>query len=293
MKQLLAILLFAFLPGLSAQADVSVVTSTTDLAYLAKQVGGDLVRVNSIAGANADLHHIEVRPSYMVKVANADLALKVGMELDMWIDRIIDGSRNGRLTVVDCSKYVEPLEVPTFKVDASHGDLHRFGNPHYWTAPKQIPAIVRAIEEGLANVDPGHSAQFSENAKAFLESLNKSVDELSNLRERLNGLKVIYYHNSWPYFNEFAGITAADFIEPYPGIPPTPNHIRELIDLVKAEGIKVIAVEPYFDRRVPDKIADATGAKVVVLGPSIDDDGETSYADYLRHNMQTILGANQ
>lgn len=292
MKQLTYVLLILFLTVNVAAAKLKVVASTSDLAYFAEIIGGDKIEVFRIAPPNADIHFIEVRPSYMVTVKKADVALKVGLELDSWMDRIIDGSRNGNLRIVDCSKYIEPLEVPSFKADARYGDLHRYGNPHYWLSPNNLPAIFQAIEEGLAGSDPANAEFYSANSQEFLSALRQSVDSIMPQLAALAGKEVIYYHNSWPYFNKFVGLAAAGFIEPYPGVPPSPSHIAKLVKLIKEKNIPLIVMEPYFDRRVPEKLAIETGARLVVLYPSIGGRrSDENYFEWLRGNIDALLEA--
>lgn len=295
MKQnkILLLLLVLVLP-LSASAGLKVVASTSDLAYFAKVVGGDLVEVNSIANPKADLHYVETRPSYMVKLRDADVVLEVGLELDMWMTRLVDGSRNNRVKVVDCSKYVKPLEVPAFKPDASYGDLHRFGNPHYWLSPDNVGPIMQSITEGLSQVDPEHADSFEKNRQTFMDELDKELPAIKEMAAPLKGMELITYHNSWPYFAEYFGIELPGFIEKFPGVAPSPSHVSDVIDLVKQDHIKVIGMEPYFDKRIPEKIASVTGAKVVVLYPSIGGRNENeSYIDWLKGDVQALLEAEQ
>ncbi len=292
--KLISLLLVALLsmPGILA-AKVKVVASTADLAYFAEEIGGELIEIERIAPPNADIHFIEVRPSYMVKVSKADVALKVGLELDMWMDQIIDGSRNSRLIIVDCSRYIKPLEVPTFKADARYGDLHRFGNPHYWLGPQNVGDITQAIVEGLTEADAANADAYKMNRERFLEQLNSDLAALQPEIDRLKGLEAVYYHNSWPYFDRYVGITAVDFIEPYPGVAPSPSHVKELAEDVSSRGIKVIGVEPYFDKRVPEKIASESGAKVVTLYPSIKGrSGDESYVMWFKGNLDALLQAS-
>jgi zinc/manganese transport system substrate-binding protein len=273
-------------------AKINVVASTNDLAYFAHEIGGDFVEVSSIAPPTADVHFIEVRPSYMMKVKKADVVFKVGMELDLWMDRIIDGSRNNHLHIVDCSQYIERLEVPTFQADARYGDIHRFGNPHYWLGPQNVAPITQAIVEGLSAADPEHATQFVENRQKYLADLDKELPALQAQAGQLAGKEVIFYHNSWPYFDKFTGLVAAGYIEPYPGVAPSPSHVAEIIDLVQGRKIRVIAVEPYFDRRVPDKIASDTGARVITLYPSIGGrNKDETYLEWLKGNMSALEDA--
>ncbi len=289
--QIIITILTLLLP-LGAQATVKVVTSTSDLAYFAKEIGGSLVEVSSIAAPSADLHYIEVRPSYMVKMRDAELVFAIGLELDTWIVRIIDGSRNSRLKKVDCSKYIEPVEVPGFKADASHGDLHRFGNPHYWLSPDNVEPITRAILEGLTSADPANANAYVQNRERFLAYLQAELPAIKALAGPLVGVEIITYHNSWPYFAEYFGIKLAGFIEKYPGVAPSPSHMGDMIGLVKKQHIKIIAMEPYFETRVPQRIAESAGAKVVTLYPSIGGrDKNESYLDWLRGNINALLEA--
>ena len=284
------ILLLALIEPTTAK--VKVVASTSDLAYYAREIGGDLVDVESIASPTSDPHFVEVRPSYMLKVKKADVVFKVGLELDLWMDKIIDGSRNSKLTVVDCSKYIKPLEVPSFKADARYGDLHRFGNPHYWLGPTNVEPIARAVLEGLSDVDPDNATVYETNGKSFLERIGSGMEKLQTEILDLRNKEIVFYHNSWPYFTQFTGLITQDFVEPYPGVAPSPSHVKELTDLVRSQEIKIIAVEPYFDKRVPEKIASASGAKVVTLYPSIGGRNKSeTYLDWMEGNIKALKEA--
>ncbi|MBU0983372.1 MAG: metal ABC transporter substrate-binding protein [candidate division Zixibacteria bacterium] len=294
MKQLICVLLAIFLCPVMTMAEVNVVAATSDLACFAREIGGDEVTVTTIASPRSDVHFVEVKPSYMMKLRRADLVLRVGMDLDMWMQQLIDGSRNDHVKIVDCSRYISPLEVPTSKVDASRGDIHTMGNPHYWTTPVNVEPITDAIVEGLIAVDPDHTELYQLNQKRFLRTVTDAVNGLAEKLARLDDQPVIFYHNTWPYFTAFTGIRAVAFIEPYPGVPPTPSHVARLTEAVRKEHVRVIAIEPYFDRHTPDRIAAAGDAKVVTLYPSVGgrQDGET-YADWLEGNITTLLEALQ
>lgn len=282
--------IIVWLMPLALAAKVNIVASTSDLAYFAEQIGGEYVDVTYIAPPASDIHFVDARPSYIVKVAKAEIVLKVGLELDLWMDLIIDGSRNNHLIIVDCSKYVQKLEVPSFKADARYGDLHRFGNPHYWLTPQNAKPITDAITEALQKADAVHSEKFQSNQEKLLKEISTILERIQPKIDKLKGTKIIFYHNSWPYFNEFSGTTSAQFIEPFPGVAPSPAHIKDLIDLINSSKTKVIAMEPYFDKRVPDKIARETGAKVVTLYPSIGGRAkEEDYGQWLESNVDALL----
>lgn len=265
----LSALVLISLPLAAAAARVRIVSSTTDLASIAAFVGGDRVEVDHIASGRANPHFVEVLPSYMVKVARAKIYLKVGMGLDLWADYIIDGSRNGNLIVIDCSRLISPLEKPNVKVDASMGDVHPQGNPHYWLDPDNGVLIAREVEEKLEMVDPEGTEKYRQNLTCFSELIEKKKREWLAKASPLRGARIVTYHNSWPYFCRFLGIEVVGFVEPKPGIEPTPSHTARLVDMIRGEGIRVIGKEPYYSARTPDQIARLTGAKVVELPPSV------------------------
>jgi ABC-type Zn uptake system ZnuABC Zn-binding protein ZnuA len=269
MKKLtLACLLVAMAAG-HAVARVNVVASTTDLASIARAVGGDAVDVSSINRGSADPHFVEVLPSHMVRVKKAQVYLLVGMDLDRWAYPIIDGSRNGKLLVVDCSKGIPPLEVPTGKTDASMGDIHPRGNPHYWLDPDNGARIASTIADALTRADPDHAALYRSGLERFEAKLAEKKAQWKESAAPLSGLEIVTFHNSWPYLCNTFGIRVVGFVEPLPGIEPTPSHTASLIEVVKSKGVRVIGVEPYFSKRTPETIARATGARVLNMPPSV------------------------
>jgi len=269
-KTLIIVLLAVlFAAPAGALAKVKVVASTSDLASIAELIGGDLVEAEAIVNGKKDPHFVEVLPSYMVKVGRADVYLKVGGDLDYWADRIIDGSQNSGLLIVDCSQNVEFLEKPTTRIDASMGDIHRQGNPHYWLDPANGTIIAETIAASLSRVDPGNSAAYERGLEEFRSRLEAKTEEWRRVAEPIRGMEIITYHNSWPYFARAFGIEIVGFVEPQPGIEPTPSHTAQLISMIRSRNIKIIGKEPYFSSRTPDSIARQTGASVVEMPPSV------------------------
>lgn len=248
---------------------VRVVAATSDLGYFAGQIGGDLVEVDVIAEGNRDVHYIEVLPSYMLKVRKADVYLKVGLELDIWSQPIIDGSRNGDLRVIDCSSGITPAEIPTFKADARYGDLHRFGNPHYWLSPDNVGIICANIADALIHVDPTNASTYESNRDAYLNHLEVKIAEWQEMRAGLSKIGFVAYHNSWPYFCEFFGCKVVDFVEEFAGVAPSPSHIAHLIEHIKIDKIPVVASQPFHDKRLPQLISERTGCKAIILPTSV------------------------
>ena len=271
---------------------VKVVTSTSDLAAITREIGGNLVKVESIARGNQDPHYIEVLPSHMLKVKRADIYLKVGMELDLWADKIIGGSRNRDLVIVDCSENIKAREIPTGQIDASMGDIHRFGNPHYWLDPLNGPVIAESIVRALSLKDPENTAKYEDNLRTFVESITKSHESWSVKYDDLKGVELIYYHNTWAYFNHRFGLQVLDFVEPKPGIMPTPNHVDHLVKLIQNKHLKVLAMEPYFSDKAPNYLVQKTDIKVVKLAPSVGaQEGTDSYLEMIQFNLDALQNA--
>jgi zinc/manganese transport system substrate-binding protein len=282
----IALILALAFPG-AAFAKVRVAASINDLASIASSVGGDAVEAFSIARSTADVHHVEVLPSYMVKVSRAQVYLKVGLGLDQWADGIVDGSRNEHLALVDCSVGIPVLEKPTGAVNASMGDVHPNGNPHYWLDPRNGAIIARTIAEALSKVDPSHTKDYRARAEAFAKEAEKTWTRAMATADGLPARTMITYHRSWTYFGNAFGIEIAGEAEPVPGIPPTAKHLAELVSLVKARKIPLFLQEPYFSDDAGKFLARQTGLRVVVASPSCD---APSAGSYLMH-FQDVMGA--
>jgi zinc/manganese transport system substrate-binding protein len=265
---LIACIIVAFSP---VGATVRIVASLPDLGSIASYIGGDKVEVASIAQANANPHSVEVFPSYMAKAARASLFLKCGLALDQWADAIIDGSRNNNLTVVDCSTGINVLEKPVGKVDASKGDVHPFGNPHYWLDPSNGVMIAQNILEGLEKVDQSNSAFYTANFEKFKSECGSKILVWKSQIKPLIGKKIISYHSSWVYFASAFGLTVRGMVEPFPGIPPTGNHLAVLVDLIKKEQCAFLIQEPYFPGDAPNFLNRQTAIPIVKCSPACAD----------------------
>jgi ABC-type Zn uptake system ZnuABC Zn-binding protein ZnuA len=270
---------------------VKIVTSLSDLADLTKVIGGDKVQVDYIVKGSQNPHYIEVKPSYMLKLRSADLFITVGMQLEIWAQQIIDGSRNSNLIVLDCSKNINKLEVPNYKVDASYGDVHPFGNPHYWLDPENVKVILQEILEELTKIDPSNYSYYKNNMDSYINELNSKISEWQNVMKPLEGQKIITYHSSFSYFLNRFGLQSAGFIEPKPGIPPSPSHTAEIIKIIRDGNIKVIGIEQFYEENTANQLASATGAKVIKLCTSVGGyEGINDYISLIDYNVKTLAG---
>ncbi|MBI5836430.1 MAG: zinc ABC transporter substrate-binding protein [Candidatus Eisenbacteria bacterium] len=270
-------------PAPAGAKTLEVVTTTADLASIAREIGGDRVNVTALSGGDQDPHFVPAKPSLMVKLRRADLFVQIGKELEAgWVPSLLTGARNPDIQpatpgFVDASAYVRMLEVPA-SVSRAQGDIHPLGNPHYYTDPANGAPMGQAILEGLVRVDPANRAYYEGRFADFKTRLAASVARWKKRAADigLSGMKVVTYHRSWPYFAQAFGLQVVDFVEPKPGIPPTANHVVDLTRRIRAEGVKLILVERYFDPRLAEKIAGETGAKVVLMPSSVGGDREAS-----------------
>ena len=282
----------------AANAAVNVMASTEDLADLTRQVGGDKVKVESIARGYQDPHFVEAKPSFILKLAKADLLVVVGRELEIgWLPPLIQQSRNAKIQpgaegYLDASLTAKILEIPTGQITRAMGDVHPQGNPHYWLDPGNGRHIAKAIADKLAKMAPADAAYFQSRYADFDKRLAEAEKRWDAQMAPYKGLKIVTYHRSWPNFTDRFGLDVIGYVEPRPGIPPSPSHTIDLIGEMKRQNVKLILVEPYFDLKTPNSIARETGATVLVLAPSVG--GDKDITDFLKlfdHDVDLVVSA--
>lgn len=268
-----------------ADAQLRVVTTTQDLGSIARDIGGDRVQVFAIARGYQDPHFVDPKPSFMLEINRADLLIAVGRELELgWLPPLISSARNasvqpGGRGYLDASLNVKILEIPTGQITRAMGDVHPQGNPHYWLDPANGRLMAQAIRDRLTQLAPDDAAYFSSRYEDFNRRLAAAEARWDAAMAPFRGRKVVTYHRSWPNFMERFGLEVMGYVEPKPGIPPSPSHTIALIAEMKEQGVKVIIVEPYFSMRTPESIANQVGGKVLELAPSVG--GEDSITDYI------------
>jgi zinc/manganese transport system substrate-binding protein len=269
-----------------AAGPLNVVTTTEDLAAIAREVGGDKIKAESLSRGYQDPHFVEAKPSFVLKLNKADLLIAVGRELEIgWLPPLITQSRNSRIQpgsdrYLDASLTARILEIPTGQITRAMGDVHPSGNPHYWLDPENGKRIAKAIEGKLAAISPPDGAYFAQHEEDFEKRVSEGEKRWLAMMAPYKGTKVVTYHRSWPNFAERFGLDVIGYVEPKPGIPPSPSHTLEVIREMKRQNVKIIMVEPYFDLKTPDSIARETGAKVLVMPPSVG--GEKEITDYIK-----------
>ena len=279
---------------------LNVVTATTDLAALAEEVGGDKVNIDSIAKGYQDPHFVEAKPSFLLKLRQADLLIVVGLQLEIgWLPPLITQSGNGRIQVgangyLDASQFAAILEIPQGTITRAMGDVHPLGNPHYWLDPDNGRRVAKGIAQKLGELDPGDAAYFQQRDQDFEKRLAEADKKWLLEMAPYKGRKVVTYHNSLPNFAKYFGLQVVGFVEPRPGIPPTPSHTIDVINMMKRDHVKIIMVEPYFDLKTPNAIARETGGTVVQYMPSVGGVKEiTNYFQLFDYDIALLTKAFQ
>ena len=283
-----------------AHAKLNVVATTPDLASIAREIGGDKIELTTLAKPTEDPHFVDAKPSFIVKLNRADMLVEGGAELEIgWLPALLDQSRNEKLASgaagrVACSQGIQLLEVPS-TLDRSKGDIHAAGNPHFLVDPANAKIVAQHIADALCEQDVKSSDIYRANLKKFTDALNAKIVEWQKTLDPFHGQEVVAYHNSWLYFGNRFGLKIDLFLEPKPGIPPTPAHLAEVITKMKAINARVIIVDPYLNRKTAETVASHTDAVVVNVtqfpgGVKGTEGGYIPMMDYLVNSVAKALG---
>src|SRR5438552_3267784 len=293
-----AIVTFALAAPASAQGKLTVMTATEDLASIARDVGGDKITVESIARGYQDPHFVEAKPSFILKLQKADLLIVVGRELEIgWLPPLVQQSRNSRIQpgaegYLDASLGALILEIPTGQITRAMGDVHPLGNPHYWLDPENGKRIAKQIADKLSQLRSNDKAYFDQRLADFTMRLDAAGKRWIAAMAPYKGTKVVTYHRSFPNFAERFGLDIVGYVEPKPGIPPTPQHTLDLINQMKRDKVKLVLVEPYFDLKTPNAMGRDTGAEVLVMPPSVGGVKEiTDYFKLFDYDINLLINA--
>lgn len=292
----LVTLLFGSEPA-QAKDKLRVVTSLPDLKSITEFIGGDKVDVFAIATGFQNPHFVDPKPSYILKLSKADMFVTVGLDLEIgWVLPLLNSARNAAIMMggdgyVDASVNVPLLQVPS-SINRSEGDIHIYGNPHYWLDPAIGKVIARNIYDGLVRLDGDDEAYFKTNLTAFNEKLDGKIREWTTKMLPFKGAKIIAYHNEWVYFEHRFGLQIVDFLEPKPGIPPSPSQLAKVIGEMKRDKMKVIITSPYFTTESAELVARNAGGKVVPLATSVGADASIkTYIDLFDYNVVKMVDA--
>ncbi len=278
-----------------AERPLRVVTTLSTFADLVKTIGGDYVEVTYIASPKFNPHFIEPKPSDVMKVKKADLFVHAGLDLEVWRDPLLTAAGNlkvmpGAEGELDLSRGIHLLEIPTQMPSRAEGDIHIYGNPHYWLSPENGKQMAKTIAEKLSAIDPGHSDIYRQNLNGFLKRLDQKIADWKKQAGAIHGKEAVAYHNEWVYLADFLEIRINQFLEPKPGIPPTPKHIERIEQYMLGKGIKTIILATFEPGRAAQAIASDTNASVVLLCQNVREVPEaTDYLSLLEYNVQKLL----
>src|SRR4051794_16204260 len=266
----LSLLTLSLLLSPAAFANLRIVTTATDYADLAKQIGGDKVDVHSVMKGPENVHNVMAKPTEMVQLNKADLFVHSGLDTEPWRDNLLRGARNPRVNLgqpgyVDMSNGIELKDVPQGKVGRDQGDVHAYGNPHFTLSPQVAQRMAVTLVKAMAAVDANNADFYRLNAKRFVTEM---ADVSRQIKERLKpyaGLKVVTFHKAWDYFADAVPIELAGTIEEKVGITPSAAYVKRLVERMKEQNVKVVICETYSDEKLARYVADQAGAKVVTL----------------------------
>lgn len=289
--------LFAVLAFTSqAEAKLNVVTTTPDLAVIVSEVGGDYVSVQSLSKGTQDPHFLEAKPSFMVKVNRADLVVSTGLELEIgWLPPIIQGARNPKVMpgsdgYLEVGQFITPIELPATKVTRAEGDVHPFGNPHFMLDPIRAGQVAVGIADHLAEMDPDHVAIYKENASKLKTRLEEKTKTWQKRIAKSEVTEVVTYHKTLNYFLDRFGIKNPINLEPKPGIPPTAQHIMDVIRVVKEKNIKLVMIENFYDKSFADKIvSEVPKIKVDTIPVEVGGDPSIKTLDDLYEHLVSVI----
>ena len=269
MKPLLIALASVLALAAPADAKLKIVTTTTDFADLAKQIGGELVDVHSVMKGPENVHNVLAKPTEMLKLNQADLFVHSGLDTEPWRDNFMKGARNPKILTgkpgnVDMSAGIELKEVPA-KADRSQGDMHAYGNPHFQLNIANAQKMAVTLAQAMIRADPPNAEAYRQNAKALVTELGDTARAVKEKFKPYAGLKVVTFHRAWAYLPDTLDVKLVATIEPKPGITPSAAQIRETVEMMKREGVKVVVVETYNDEKLARSVAEAAGARLVVL----------------------------
>ena len=255
-----------------AQADLRVFTCEPEWEALAVEIGGNLIKTDSATHALQDPHYIQARPSLIARLRRADLLICSGAELEIgWLPQLLSKANNpdvrpGNNGYFEASSFVPRLDVPA-SVDRAKGDMHPQGNPHVQANPHNIHIIAQALAERMAQLDPANAEDYRQRGADFLERWQEAIAGWEERAGVLRGKRVVAHHKSWVYLQDWLGLVEVATLEPVPGVPPTANHLGELLRMLgeEGDGAEYIIRAPYQSDKASLWLSERTGISAFLL----------------------------
>jgi ABC-type Zn uptake system ZnuABC Zn-binding protein ZnuA len=295
-KTIIYLFLLFFGISTAVYAVVDIVTSVPDLAAIAKEIGGDKVKVKSLGKGYQNPHYVDAKPSYIVDLNRADFLIYIGLDLEIgWLPVLVTGARNSRINTpntggnLDTSTLVPLLDVATVKVNRSQGDIHPGGNPHFLLDPRNALKVASGITKRLGEIDPENKTFYEINLEVFNSSLKQKILGWNAKLEPSRGTKVFTYHELWDYFINWSGLKVAGTIEPKPGIPPSPKHVADLIKIAESSDVRMVISANFYPKKTGEQIAKAADIPFLSLPVQVGGEkGINSYTELIDFIVEGI-----
>lgn len=294
MKQIVLLLL---LSSLAFGKKLNVVTSIPDIADMVRQIGGDQVKVTSLATGREDLHSVPLRPSFLPLLNRADLLITLGLDAEhAWLPALAEQARNPSITEgqtgwISLNEGITVLNVPE-KLSRTEGEQHPDGNPHFNIGPMAGVTMAENICRALSEKNGEQSHLYHENCALYLAKLNALTDSLMERGAPLKGKKIIAYHADLAYICAFYGMEQVETIEPKPGIAPTAGHIKKVETIGKSSGVDLIIHNQSQSGKLPAKIGSSIDAPVVKIANAVGADKSISnWIELQEYNLNQLLEA--
>lgn len=278
----------------TAAADLDIVTTVPDLAAIAKSIGGDKVKVTSLALPSQNPHFVDAKPSLALKVNRADMLVAVGLQLELgWLPVLQVGARNAKVghggdAYMECGDHVDRMDVPKGKVSRADGDIHPEGNPHFLYDPRRAKQCAQAMADKMASLDPDNSKRYEKGLEGFVDDLDEKIAGWNKRMKRHRGTPVVTYHKSWVYLNDWLGLKQIANLEPKPGVPPSPRHVVKVIKAAKRKKVKLIFQESYYPNKTGKLVAKKVKAKLVKLSSGTSYKSGETYAEHMERVVSAL-----
>jgi zinc/manganese transport system substrate-binding protein len=303
MKTLVLVVTVLIALTTTGEAKLNVVATTPDLGAIANEIGGAQINLTTMARPTEDPHFVDAKPSFIVRLNRADVLIHGGADLEVgWLPKLVEQARNAKIVgaakgEVRCCEGVQMREVPE-QLDRSAGDIHAAGNPHFLVDPENAKIVAHHIADAFAALDTANAAAYQANAKKFHDAIDAKLAEWQAKLAPFKGQHVVAYHNSWLYFAERFGLKIEIFLEPKPGIPPSPAHLATVMAKMKEVNARVVIVDPYLNRKTAETVARDTGAQVVAVtqfpgGVKGTEGGYIALMDYLVNSLAAAMGGKK
>ena len=279
--KLIKLLLLVLLACASAPAfaDLTVFSCEPHWTSLLSEIGGSHVTVTTATGAYNDPHFIQARPSLISSIRHANLVVCNGADLEVgWLPVLMQQGAGatvqpGQPGYFEGAASIQLLQIPA-RVDRAQGDLHPYGNPHIQTDPRTIGAAAADLVQRIVQLDPANAAEYQKRYTDFKTRWDAAIQKWQQEAAPLKGMKLIAYHDGWVYMTTWLGLDIVGFLEPKPGIPPSPSHLADLIAQVKSQGVQGIIYTPYEDEQAPEWLSQRAGVPKAVIADTVGADND-------------------